>query len=364
MRLRFHQATVLAVQTETPDTYSIVLTPPSPEWLDYQPGQYLTFRVWIEGEELRRAFSLSSAPGVDDFLRVTIKKIPGGKVSNYLHAHLQPGSEVEVMPPVGNFVAIPNPELPRHYILIGAGSGITPLYSILRTQLEREPESKVTLWYGSRDEEHIVFGKELASLGKSYGERLHVHHTLSQPGPSWKGFTGRLNRQVIYQLLSDLFMVDEYRKVYYICGPQGLMDDAEAALDRHAVNPAHVFREYYTAPVPDEIPVDAEPMQGQVSAQPETPVYADVAVEILMDGKSVKVPVKGSTNILQGAIEARLDPPYACRSGICTTCRAMLLCGSVSMDETEGLSRQELEEGYILTCQSHPVSEDVVIEFR
>ncbi len=369
IRPRFYTAKILEVRDETSEAYSLIISPPEEAWLDYLPGQYLTFKVWIEGEEYRRAFSLSSAPGVDDFLRVTIKRIPQGRVSNHLYLTLKPGDEVEIMPPMGNFVTRPSGEHSFHYVLIGAGSGITPLLSILRTALEREPDSKVTLWLCNRAESLIIFKEELALLGKAFGQRLHVYHTLTQPSDSWKGFSGRLDKKRIYALVSDLFMVDEHRKQYYLCGPLGLMEEAEAALDQHAVNPADVYRELFSAPAPTE--AEAEAYFAENSEQPPAPQPANKAegledtwIKVLLDGSLHYLEVIAGQTILASAKSAKLDPPYACQSGICTTCRAMLVSGEVRMDETEGLSREELEQGYILTCQAHPLNTEVEVEFR
>ena len=362
------------IRDESPDAYSLFFQRPDDEKFAYQAGQYLTIKINMDGESLRRAFSLSSSPLIDDRLSVTIKRVADGRVSNFLRDTLQVGDVLEVMPPMGNFSFTPNSDRARHYVLIGAGSGITPLMSILKTVLAGEPRSRVSLWYGNRNRASIVFREELIELGKTYRERLHVHHSLSQPDEDWKGATGRLDKDQVYELLGELFMGGELRKQYFLCGPQGLIDGAQRALDLHGVNPPDVFREYYSAPAPTEEEVEAAYTVVQPEVENEVAnSYSDgeqqyelVPQEIRLElgGTVHELTVKPDQYVLDAAIEAGLDPPFACQSGICTTCRAMLVKGVVAMDETEGLSKDELEQGFILTCQCHPLEEGVELVFQ
>ncbi|GAB4410316.1 MAG: phenylacetate-CoA oxygenase/reductase subunit PaaK [Bacteroidia bacterium] len=373
MHIRYYPARIEEIRDETPDAFSLVLHNPDPVVFRYQAGQYLTLKVQTAGDTLRRAFSLSSSPATDRYLRITIKRLPGGRVSNYLRDHLRPGDSIEVLPPMGNFTFSPLPERSRCYVLIGAGSGITPLFSILKTILSNEPLSRVRLWYGNRDQDSIIFAEELTRLGRTYGDRLHVHHTLSQPQPGWKGYTGRLDTQRIYDLLSELFMEDELRKTYYVCGPEGLMDAAERAFDKHAVHPGDVLRERYAAPAPTEAEVERAYQErnatqadeeSELSDGTQTYVLQHRQVEVVLYGQSHRIDVAPNQYVLDAALDAGLDPPFACQSGICTTCRGLLRKGTVAMDETEGLSAAELQAGYILTCQSHPLDDDVAIEYK
>lgn len=367
---RFVSLPIDEIRDETPEAYSLFFQNPDPDIFSYLPGQYLTIKINMNGEELRRAFSLSSSPVSDNRLSVTIKRVQDGRASNFIRDHLKKGDILEIMPPMGHFTVETNPEAANHFVLIGGGSGITPLMSILKTVLEAEPASKVSLWICNRNRASIIFREELASLSTAHPERLHVHHTLTQPDGDWKGATGRLEVDTVYDLVSELFMTDELRKQYYICGPNGLMDAAQKALEKHAVNPSDVHREYYSAPVPTEEQV-AEAYAAPAIDEPATFFDGEESysleprtIRVKLDGAWADLPVESNTLILDAAIEAKLDPPYACQSGICTTCRAMLISGTVAMEETEGLSTSELEEGYVLTCQCHPLSDDVVMEYK
>ena len=366
---RFWSLPIDEIRDETPDAYSVFFRNPDPKTFSYFAGQYLTLRVMIGGEEYRRAFSLSSSPATDERLCITIKRVEGGRVSNYLRDELKAGDELDVMPPMGNFRLEPDPAHALHYVLVGGGSGVTPLMSILKTVLVEEPNSKASLWLVNRNEASIIFLEELQRLSATYPDRLHVFHTLTQPEPDWKWATGRLDTSKVYDLLSELFMTDELRKRYYLCGPQGLMDATERAFDRHAVHPAHVYREFYSAPVPTEEEVAA----AYAEPEPERPEdYFDGeqsyevitrTVRIGLDGEWTEVAVAPGKNVLQAAMDAGLDPPYSCQAGICTSCMAHLKSGTIAMDENEGLSSRELEEGYVLTCQCHPLSDGVEIEY-
>jgi len=247
--------------------------------------------------------------------------------------------------------------------------------SILKSVLAEERTSKVSLWYGNRDEASIIFKEELQQLSRKHDGRLSVYHTLSQPEDGWKGFSGRLDKDRIYDLVSELFMEDEYRKQYYICGPQGLMEGAEAALEKHAVNPPDIHREYYSAPVPTEAEAEAENSEkgsessgldliiAQVGeAEADTALQAH-QVTVELDGQTHELEVSPDEAILDAGISAQLDPPYSCQSGICTSCKAKLKQGVIGMDTAMGLSEEEIKAGYILTCQSHPLSAEVKVSY-
>lgn len=354
--MKSYSLTLSAIQDETNGAYTLRFQTAEPVFSQYKAGQYLTLKLVINGEQVRRAFSLSSSPVADKDLAVTIKRLAGGKASNYLRDKLIVGDKVEVFPPMGNFAVETDANNRKHYILIGAGSGITPLMSMLKTVLSVEKNSKVSLWYGNRNESSIIFDKALEKLQAQYGERLTVVHVLSKPAATWTGQTGRLDEDKIYSLVSDLFMKDEYRKVYYLCGPEGMMKAGQAALDKHGVNPADVHREYYTAPAPTDEEI--------AKVHGEKPAANTEIVTIILDGDTYQVPVASGQYIVDAAIDFGIDPPYSCQAGICTTCRGLCKAGKVEMDESEGLSDQEIREGYVLTCQAKVVQGPVVIEYK
>ncbi|MFK7921769.1 MAG: 2Fe-2S iron-sulfur cluster-binding protein [Bacteroidia bacterium] len=369
MSIRFYSLPIVEIRDESPDAYSLFFENPDPEVFRYHAGQYLTLKVNINGEEERRAFSLASTPGHDETLRITIKRVPEGKVSNYLRDELKVGDSIEVLPPMGSFKLIPDPEQSREYVLIAAGSGITPLMSMLKTVLHDEPQSRVTLWYGNRKEEDIVFLPELSQLTQAFGDRLSIRYTLSQASEDWKGFEGRLDEERIFKWISNLFMRGELRKRYYLCGPAGMMEAAERALIKQAVNTDDIYQEYYSAPLPSEEEIArsyAIDEQGQehISDGENDYILDERTITMKFEGQTHHLSVQPDEYILDAAIKINLEPPYSCQAGTCSSCKAMLVSGTVAMDESLGLSDEELEQGYVLTCQCHPLDDDVVVEFE
>ncbi|MEM6799827.1 MAG: ferredoxin--NADP reductase [Bacteroidota bacterium] len=363
----FQKLSIKEIIEETEDAYTLIFEKPDADEFNYQAGQYLTIRVLINGEEERRAYSLSSCPNTEADLAVSIKRLEGGKVSNWLKDKYRVGDQLEVMRPMGKFTIEPDADTSRHCIMIGAGSGITPLFSMIKTLLATEPATKVSLWYGNRDEDSVMFAKQLTQLQKQYRERFHILHVLSRAGDEWKGQKGRLDKKKIYDLLSELFMRDEYRKEYYICGPEGMIEAAVEALDTHAVHPGFIFQEYFTATLPSDEELDAltaeEGEQLSVSDGESEFEIIEQEVVIHLDGKAHTITVKPSESILGAALDNNLDVPYTCLAGICTTCIAELKSGLVAMDTTDGLTDEEMEQGMILTCQAHPLDDEVEIEF-
>ncbi|MEL6673780.1 MAG: ferredoxin--NADP reductase [Bacteroidota bacterium] len=364
-KYQFYSLPLLEIIDETDQAYTLVFPREDEAFTSFEAGQYLTLKVEIDGEEYRRAYSLCSSPQEPDDVRITIKRVEGGKVSNYLRDRLKVGDRVEVMPPMGSFLVQPEVSQQLHYVMIGGGSGITPLLSMTKAILSTEYGSRVSLWYGNRNEESIIFYEALQALQETYGSRLEVVHVLSQPGPDWTGAKGRLTEEKVFSLLSDLFMEGELRKRYFLCGPQGLMDAAERALERQAVHPGHIHREFFSAPLPDLSALTVSE-EGDLSYETETESFevSTQKIGLTIRGKRHELTVEPENSILDAAIYARLDPPYTCLAGICTSCRAMMDTGAVAMDESSGLSQEEIDQGYILTCQAHPLSDDVEIIFE
>ncbi|MCS7189746.1 MAG: ferredoxin--NADP reductase, partial [Bacteroidia bacterium] len=346
---RFIPLRIKEIISETPDTFSLILEKPS-SGFDYLPGQYLTLRVEIDGKKYPRAYSLSSSPYLDTDLRVTIKRLEGGVVSNFIWRNLRVGDRIEVFPPLGNFTVQPQPKRAVQYFFIAAGSGITPIFGMLRSILFIEPKSYILLLYGNRDEEHIIFRGLLEKLVQQYGERLQVLHTLSRPSADWQARTGRISREWIVENLNlirrRLLPIEAY-----ICGPSGMMTMAVETLLAQKLPREKIHTESFTAPLPEV-----------VAKEPPEPV-TEAQATIHLDGKVYQVMIKPGQSILKAAQEAGLDPPYACEEGICCTCRAKLHKGKVHMAVREALSDWEIEKGYILTCQAVPLTSELVLEY-
>ncbi|MEL6251640.1 MAG: ferredoxin--NADP reductase [Bacteroidota bacterium] len=363
----FQKLAVKEIRKETAEAYTLVFPNPETENFSYLPGQYLTLRIMIEGKEERRAYSLSSCPFTDEELAVSIKQVEQGKVSNYLADKLEVGDEVEVMRPMGKFVIEPDITQQRHCIMIGAGSGITPLFSMIKGVLDQEPESKVSLWYGNRKEDSVMFARQLTALQERYRERFKIVHVLSRASAEWKGLRGRLDKDRVYKLLSDLFMEDDFRKEYYMCGPRGMMDAAIEAFEKHSVHPGFIHQEHFNAELPSDEELDAlaaaESESLTVSDGEEEYEIVEQEVKVKLNGKTHRVLVKPSESVLTALLDHDIEAPYTCLAGICTTCMAKINNGLVAMDTTDGLTDEEMEEGYILTCQAHPLDDEVEIEF-
>lgn len=361
---------IIDIRDETYDTYTIILENKEPTLLTYFPGQYITVIVPIDGKEERRAYSLSSSPEQENHLGITIKRTLKGKVSNYLRDYLKVGDRLEILPPDGNFYVQPEAINCKHYILIAAGSGITPLISILISVLIAEPLSKVSLFYGSRNESAIIFKKRLEDLKKSYKDRLDIHLTLSQPSANWKGAKGRLNEQRIYDLILDLFMIDEFSKSYFICGPEQMMIEAENALLKHAIHPANIFKEYFSTPIhlkntdqKNAINPESNTELNSTKSKPPFHQPNDYHMTFIQKGHSQKkIMVKAGQDILAAVREHQIDLPFSCLGGICGTCKVKRKAGKIEQLIDIGLTDQEKEEDWVLACQSYPLENDVVIE--
>jgi ring-1,2-phenylacetyl-CoA epoxidase subunit PaaE len=353
---KFIPLKVVRVIQETPDASTVVFEQPGDGSFQYKAGQYLTLKVNVDGESLRRAYSLCSSPYTDQELAVTVKRVEHGKVSNYIHTALKVGDTVEVFPPMGNFTVVPDASKPRHLVLLGGGSGITPLMSIIKTVMAKEPGSKLALLYGNKDEKSIIFHQELEKLADLHPDRLRVIHLLSDPSPGWIGMRGLPHRSVVLGIVQDIMSADKLPKSYWLCGPAPMMQEAQAALGFLGVGRDAIHLEAFTAAVPDP-----EAAAKSLLAEAKR---GDYTITVKLDGVEKRVLVKNTQTVLEAVIAEGMDPPYACQMGVCCTCRALRLSGKVEMEEDEGLSDAEMADGYILTCQSHPLTPDVVIEYR
>ncbi|MCE7057330.1 ferredoxin--NADP reductase [Algoriphagus sp. AGSA1] len=346
---------VREVVRETEDTVTLYFEQPEP-FLDYKPGQFLTLVMEFEGKEQRRSYSLCTSPFVDPFPGITVKRVPKGRFSNFLNERVFPGKTINVLKPLGNFTTDFHSKNKKHFFLVAAGSGITPIMGILKSVLVNEPNSKVSLLYCSRNESQIIFKKELDALVEKYGTRLEVIHNLSQPSEAWIGLSGRLSKDKLHEFAQKAEAEADFDKEYFACGPEGIMDNFVAVLEELGVAQEKVHRESFYSAAADKAHEDA--------AHGVTGGLLTRDVMILLEGEEHSVTVDPDKTILESGLEQDLNMPYSCQSGLCTACRGRLLSGKVKMDEDAGLSPNEIEAGYVLCCVGHPLTDDVKISIE
>jgi ring-1,2-phenylacetyl-CoA epoxidase subunit PaaE len=334
---------------ETDDAATIVFWHPLNEVIKYKAGQFITLCATINGDKLRRAYSMSSSPVVDAALSVTIKRLGGGIVSNWLIDNAQAGQFIEVIEPMGRFFVEPQSQSARSHVFFGAGSGITPLYSMIKTLIRSEPLSKIYLVYGNRTEESILFKKELNQLEAENRGRLQIVYILSKPSATWVGGTDRINQaQAVYYMKQ--MGVDIGQAHYYLCGPQGMMVEVQKALVMFNVAESKVHKESFL---------------NEAARLPEPEVFdtaTKYSVRVNYDGNTFDFDVEPHQTILEAALERDIDLPYSCQAGMCTACLGICKSGSVKLDEEDGLTDKELAAGYVLTCVARPKSSGVVID--
>lgn len=351
---------VVAITHETADAATIFFEHPAQQPINYKPGQFLTLILPIEGKEVRRSYSLSSTPHEAPRLAVTVKRVEGGLMSNYLLDNLQVGQDMKVMEPIGNFCLTCAPDNQRQVLLFGAGSGITPLMSILKAVLREEPASKVTLLYGNRDENSVIFKAQLQELEAQFSTRLHVEYIYSQPEHDC-AHRGRMNQNMIIKILERLQLAKTENAVYYMCGPEGMMEEVRHALDVLHVPAERVFKESFVSSKAAGQEQE-QPQHGEVASSEDDGEIVTQTVTVIYEGSEYSFEVEPDQTILEAALDQDIDLPYSCQAGLCTACRGKCLSGKVHLDEREGLSDAEMDEGYVLNCVGHPLSSNVVIE--
>jgi ring-1,2-phenylacetyl-CoA epoxidase subunit PaaE len=350
---RFHSLKVIDVLRETADAVSVAFEVPASIIQDfkYKQGQYLTLKFNVKGEELRRSYSICSSPVDETELRVAVKKVKDGRVSTFINENVKVGDVVEVMPPMGNFYTEINPNNKKHYVLFGGGSGITPMFSILKTVLRSEPSSRITLFYGNNDESSIIFKKQIEELAIKNSDRLNVVHVLNTaPSGHPEKLIGLMTKEKNIELIND-YVDKSGDNEYFICGPGPMMENVVNALKDLKINQAQVHIEYFTAPVSlDEV-------------KPSVNATAGASATIIIDGDEHTVVFEKNETVLEAALRIGLDAPYACQGGSCCTCRALLQDGKVEMAVNYALSASEVKEGFILTCQSRPTTANIVVNY-
>jgi ring-1,2-phenylacetyl-CoA epoxidase subunit PaaE len=331
-----------------------VFEPPDPPF-SYKSGQFLTLILPVNGKEVRRAYSLCSSPYVDTDLAVTVKRVEAGLMSNWLADYLKVGSTVKVMEPMGQFITEFAPDRKRHLVMFAGGSGITPMMSIIKSILNQERDSIVSLIYCNRDIDSVIFKDALERMQTNDEGRLHVIHILDEAPMNWQGYSGLLNHDMLTKLFERVPDWGITNTTYLMCGPEGMMNNVESLLAMRQIPKERIFKESFVqGTIPKEQKQDAVPAGGEELKTRE--------VTIRYDGQEYKVMVPPDKGILESALDQGIDLPYSCQSGLCTACRGKALSGKVRLDEEEGLSQSERDEGYVLTCVGHPLTDDVVIE--
>jgi ring-1,2-phenylacetyl-CoA epoxidase subunit PaaE len=351
----FHALTVEEIVPETDEAVSIRFAVPHElqEQFQFKAGQHLTLMAIVDGEEVRRNYSLCTAPS-EGQLMVTVKRIAGGLFSNWASDNLKAGERVAVMPPHGSFTIPFLPTQAKRYVAFAGGSGITPIMSLIKTALSVEPESRFTLFYGNRDSRSIIFLEALAELKDRYMGRLEIFHFLADEEGDVPLFNGMLDAERSAEAVEHL--VDEPQAVdeWFICGPGPMMDAAEKVLLDKGVAKERIHIERFTA---------GRPSAGEAAqiakVQQEA---AGVSIAVTLDGRTRRIEFDGS-NILDSARKAGMPAPFACKAGVCATCRAKLVGGKVEMAVQYGLTDEEVADGYVLTCQSVPCGDGVAVDY-
>jgi ring-1,2-phenylacetyl-CoA epoxidase subunit PaaE len=351
---KFHKLVVSEIVKETPDCISIAFDVPAELLKDftYLQGQHLTLKLLVNGSEVRRSYSICSSPLLKEPLRVAVKRVKGGIGSNYVNDSIKKGDSIEIMTPMGNFHSELKDTNRKHYVLFAGGSGITPMMSIIRTTLIAEPQSKLTLFYGNYSETQTIFKKQLDEIASANPGRVTIHYIFEKPESA--GFsvelTGMLTKDKV-KVLAAKYIERNPVIEYFICGPGPMMDNVKEVLEDNNVNKHFIHIEYFTSVV-EEVKKD--------SSGPS--IVSTVTV--VMDGKETSFQLSSNGKaILDAALDAGVDVPFSCKGAVCATCRAKLKEGKVNMDQNYALTDDEVEDGYVLTCQSHPTTPNVVVDY-
>ncbi|HMI77274.1 MAG TPA: 1,2-phenylacetyl-CoA epoxidase subunit PaaE [Ferruginibacter sp.] len=356
MAVHFHKLLVKEVRHETPDCVSIAFAVPTALQHDFvfEQGQNITIKKEIDGEEIRRSYSICSAP-FENELRVAVKKVDGGKFSDYANSTLKAGDVLDILPPTGKFNTKLKTENAKQYLAFAAGSGITPVISIIKTTLQTEPGSSFTLVFGNRGRSSIIFFEELEGLKNKYLNRFNFINILSREKTDAPINFGRIDLNKLTELnkLIDYKSTDDF----FICGPEEMIFCVKEFLEASGIEQKKIHFELFTTPGQKNTSTE----RSQSSAKDEGP---QSKITVKLDGRSFDFNLGfNSENILDAALKQGADLPFACKGGVCCTCKAKLLEGEVEMEVNWGLEQEEVEQGFILTCQSHPKTEKVVVDF-
>ncbi len=354
----FFPLTVKKVVRETSDATTFYFDIPQnlKDTFAYKAGQYLTFEIEIGGEKVRRSYSLCTFSGVDQDPAVTVKQVDNGKMSTYFNKNVSEGTILQVMPPMGKFVVSSDATKANQYVLFGGGSGITPLMGIAKQVLHTEASSQVTLVYANRNPESVIFKQVLAEMEKEFSGRFKVIHSYDQAPFTWFGLKGVLTTEKIENIVKQKIggSYDQYH--YFTCGPGPMMEVVKNGLSMIGVPNEKISIEWFSAPTSSALKAEEVAVDAAFSGT--------ASITMTVYGKTHTIQCDSNTTVLNAAMKQGIDPPYSCTVGVCTTCRAKVSKGTLHMLEREGLSDKEIEQGYVLTCQSVPRSNEIVLNFE
>lgn len=357
---KFNSLKVVSINRETADSVSVSFEVPPHLQAQYQyiPGQYLTLKFFVNGEQVNRSYSFCSSPLMNEMMTIAVKEVPGGKGSTFINRFLKEGDELQVFEPMGRFFSPLDESNEKHYLLFGGGSGITPLFSILKSVLTKEPKSRVTLFYGNRDEASIIFKEKLQQLQVANSACLKIVHVLNNP-TDFTPYSGFMLKEMVHRLLRENTDMQFSSAEVFVCGPVPMMKEIESALDELEIEKAHIHIEYFT----EKADEDKNAASVGAATTEEEPFDGTTHVKLIYDGEEVEFDMTEDKIVLHAALDAGFDPPYSCMVAACCTCRAKLLEGKVEMDDRESLTDAEIAKGYVLTCQSHPKTKTVVLNY-
>ena len=360
---RFHDLTVARVNPEAAGAVAITFAVPAElqERFAFEPGQFLTLRSTIDGQDVRRNYSICSTRsryGSHGELEVGIRPMDGGVFSNWAATQLKAGDTLAVMPPDGRFTI----RKPRalHRVGFAAGSGITPILSIIASTLEESDSAKFTLVYGNRRMNSVMFNEALQDLKDKYKNRLTLIHVLSRQAQEVPLLEGRIDAAKVQQLIATLLPAKSMDEVF-VCGPEAMIDAVQGALTSAGVPAERIYSERFTSPTLENLTPDAR-RAAVVQPDPEAPA-GQVQLTVLIDGKSHELAMRTDQHVLDVALSAGLDLPYSCKAGVCCTCRAKVLDGAVVMDKNFTLEADEMAQGFVLSCQARPTSDRLVVSY-
>ncbi|MCF8275649.1 MAG: 2Fe-2S iron-sulfur cluster binding domain-containing protein [Flavobacteriales bacterium] len=352
----FHSLEVVDIKRETAEAVSIKLRIPEElkEEFSFIPGQYVMFKRMINGEELKRSYSISSSPSEGE-LRVGVKEVADGRFSTYVNQELKVGDTLDTLPPRGRFVVNTDAINKKHFVSFCAGSGVTPIISMMKHVLETEPQSKFTCFYGNRYASTIIYFDEINALKNRFPDRLEVHFVMSKEEMGSDFFRGRIDEEKIRKFSEVLFDPAEV-DAFYMCGPEQIIHAAKKVLSEKGVDETRLHFELFGTPNPtagfalDLVPEDTETVKSRIT--------------VVMDGDEFAFDMEpGNMTILDAADKEGLDVPYSCKGGVCCTCLARVKKGEVSMEKNYSLTDKEVASGLVLTCQAHPKSDEVLVDF-